>query len=87
MELFLFFEIEKVETFRSEKEFHETSRNLNSIRQPIEKNENNNWLNNLNELKQMLKVAAFYLEKQKSFIPKRKIFFKPYRQDRSKRWQ
>ena len=28
--------------------------------------------------KQMLKISAFYLEKQKSFIPK-KIFFKPYR--------
>ena len=27
-----------------------------------------------------LKVSAFYLEKQKSFIPQ-KIFFKPYRQD------
>ena len=51
MELFLFFEIDKVETFRSEKEFHETSRNLNSIRKPIEKIENNNWLNKLNELK------------------------------------
>jgi hypothetical protein len=31
--------------------------------------------------KQMLKVSAFYLEKQK------KIFSKPYRQDRSKRWR
>ena len=33
-----------------------------------------------------LKVSAFYLEKQKSFIPK-KICFWPYRQDTSKRWR
>ena len=33
----------------------------------------------------MLKVSAFYLEKQRSFILK-KIFFKPYHQDTSKRW-
>ena len=50
-------------------------------------NENNNCLNWLNELqfcevsqnfyfKQMLKVSAFYLEKQKSIIPK-KILSKP----------
>ena len=46
------------------------------------KNENNNCLNKLNKLKlcevsrnfkQMPKVSAFYLEKQKSFIPKKKI--------------
>ena len=49
------------------------------------KNENNNCLNELcafvkfHEIlyKQMLKVSAIYLEKQKSFIPK-KIFFWPY---------
>ena len=47
------------------------------------KNENNNCLNELNELKwdfmnlhfkQMLKVSAFYLKKQKSFIPKKISF-------------
>ena len=32
------------------------------------------------------KVSAFYLQKQKSFIPK-KIFSNPYRQGRSKRWR
>ena len=40
---------------------------------------------NLN-FKLNLKVSAFYLEKQTSFIPK-KIFFRPYRQDTSKRWR
>ena len=34
----------------------------------------------------MLKVSAFYLEKQKSFIPK-KTFFRLYCQDTSKRWR
>jgi hypothetical protein len=33
-----------------------------------------------------MKVSAFYLEKQKSFIPKKKIF-KPYHQDTSKKWR
>ena len=45
------------------------------------KNESENCLNKLNELKfcekfffkQILKVSPFYLEKQKSFIPKKKI--------------
>ena len=32
-----------------------------------------------------LKVSTFYLEKQKSFVSK-KILFRPYRQDKSKRW-
>ena len=49
------------------------------------KDESKNCLSELNELKfcdhemffkQMLKVSAFYLEKQKSFNPK-KIFFRP----------
>jgi hypothetical protein len=44
------------------------------------KNENDNCVNELNELKfnfkQMLKVSAFYLEKQRIFIPKKK-YFKP----------
>ena len=34
-----------------EKEFRETSQNVNSIRQPIEKNVHNSCLNKLNELK------------------------------------
>ena len=37
------------------------------------KNVNNNFLNEL-KLCEMLKVSAFYLEKQKSFIPKKIIF-------------
>ena len=69
-----------------EKEFHETSQNFNSIRQPIEKLEIKivlSWMSwnfeRFHELiffKWMLKVSAFYLEKQKSFIPK-KIWSKP----------
>ena len=49
---FLFFKIESW-NFQNqfEKEFRETSQSFNSIRQPIEKNENNNCLNKLNELK------------------------------------
>ena len=42
------------------------------------KNENKKILNELNELKfffkQLLKFSAFYLEKQKSFIPKKNFF-------------
>ena len=64
-----------------QKEFRETSQNFNSIRQWI-KNGNKNCLNELKFcevsqnffFKQMLKVSAFYLEKQKSFIPKKYIF-------------
>ena len=33
-----------------------------------------------------LKVSAFYIEKQKSFIPKKEILG-PYRQGASKRWR
>ena len=62
-------------------EFRETSQNFNSNRQPIEKIKNNNCLNELKwwgftkfYFKQMLKVSAFYHEKQKSFIPKKNIF-------------
>ena len=67
-----------------EKEFHETSQNFNSIRQPIEKNENYHCLNNLNELK-LCEVSwnstaktcwKFQLSilKKKSFIPKKNTF-------------
>ena len=49
---FLFFKIESC-NFQHlfKKEFRETSQNFNSIRQPIEKKENNNCLNKLNEFK------------------------------------
>ena len=48
---FLLFEIESW-NFQNlfEKEFYETSQTFNSIRQPIEKDENNNCLNKLNKL-------------------------------------
>ena len=73
---FLFYKI-KIWNFQHlfEKEFHETSQ--------ISTQSDNNCLNELNELKfceasrntkQMLKVSAFYLEKQKSFIPKKNMF-------------
>ena len=34
----------------------------------------------------MLKVSAFYIVKNKKVLFLKKIFFKPYHQDRSKRW-
>ena len=78
---FLFFKIESW-NFKHlfEKEFRETSQNFNSIRQPIEKLEIKfywmswmSWSWGFTKLsfKQMLKVSAFYLEKQKSFVPKK----------------
>ena len=49
---FLFFKIECWHFQNQfEKEFRETSQSFNSIRQPIEKHENNNCLNQPNELK------------------------------------
>ena len=49
---FLFIKIESWNCqVQFEIEFHETSQNLNSIRQPIKKDKNNNCLNKLNELK------------------------------------
>ena len=49
---FLFFKIESRNfQVQFEIEFHETLQNFNSIRQPIKKDENNNCLNKLNELK------------------------------------
>ena len=33
------------------------------------------WSDEVSRFKQMLKVSAFYLEKQKSFIPKKKYKF------------
>ena len=64
-----------------EKEFRETSQNFNSIRQPIEKMKITivwmSWMSwNFVRFHEILFQTAFYLEKQKSFIPK-KIFFKP----------
>jgi hypothetical protein len=64
-------------------EFRETSQKFQLIQTTDRNIENNNCLNELNDLKfcevsqnfkQMLKVSAFYLEKQKSFIPKKNIF-------------
>ena len=82
---FLFFKIESW-NFQHlfETEFRETSQNFNSIRQPIEKMKItivwiscmswNLWGSTKFYFKQILKVSAFYLEKQKSFIPKNNIF-------------
>ena len=78
---FLFFKIEN-QNFQHlfEIEFCETSQNFNSFRQSLFSFFY--WLFDWVEIlwgfmkflfKQMLKVSAFYLEKQKSFIPK-KIF-------------
>ena len=75
---FLFFKIESCNIQNLfEKEFRESSQNLNSIRQLIEKNGSKKCLNELNWskfyevsqffFKQMLKVSVFYLQKQKSF--------------------
>ena len=57
---FLFYKIENW-NFQHlfEKEFRENSHNFKSLSQPIEK----------------MIVSAFYLEKQKSFIPKKDIFW------------
>ena len=78
----MFFKIEKW-NFQHlfETECRETSQNFNSIRQPMEKMKITNvWMSKFCEVsfifKQMLKVSAFFLEKQKSFIPK-KTYFKP----------
>ena len=61
--------------------FQHLFENFNSITQLIEKTEITNSLKKLNELKlvlkQILKVSAFYLETQKSFIPKKNVF-KPF---------
>ena len=62
-----------------EKEFHETSQNFNSFslfRQLLfSVFLLSDWVEILWGFKQMLKVSAFYLEKQKSFIPKKKYFW------------
>ena len=75
---FLFFKIESW-NFQHlfEKVFRETSQNFNSIRQRIQKIKIKivwmNWMPWIFFFKQMLKVSAFYLEKQKSFIPEKNI--------------
>ena len=62
MKLFFVFQDRKLKfQHLFEKEFRETSQNFNSIKVDI-------------LYSKMLKVSPFYLEKQKSFIPK-KIFF------------
>ena len=84
---FLFFKIESW-NFQHlfEKEFHKTSQNFNSIRQWIEKTEIKIvWMSQISWnfvrfheiiFQRDAKVSVFYLEKQKSFIPK-KIWFRP----------
>ena len=78
-------------------EFRETLQNFNSIRQPIKKDENNNCLNKLNELK-FCEVSRILISnwtwkfqlsilKNKKVLFLKKIFFKPYRQGTSKRWR
>ena len=54
-------------------EFRETSQNFNSIRQPIEKMKIKIAETLRGFTKFYFKVSAFYLQKQKSFIPKKKF--------------
>ena len=95
---FLFFKIEGWNfQVQFEIEFRETLQNFNSIRQPIKKHENNNCLNKLNELK-FCEVSQILISnwtwkfqlsilKNKKVLFLKKIFFRPYRQDTSKRWR
>ena len=78
---FLFFKIESWNfPHLFEKEFRETSQNFNSFslfRQLLFSffiSVEILWGFTKFYFKQMLKVSAFYLEKQKSFIPKKNIF-------------
>ena len=85
---FLFFKIESWNfQNRFEKEFRKTSQSFNSIRQHIEKNENNNCLNKMNELKfcevswnsfsnRFWKFQLSILKNRKILFLK-KLFFKP----------
>ena len=95
---FLFFKIES-SNFQVHFviEFRETLQNFNTIRQLIKKDENNNCLKKLNELKfcedSRILISnwtwKFQLSslKNKKVLFLKKIFFKPYRQGTSKRWR
>ena len=95
---FLFFKIEGWNfQVQFEIKFRESFQNFNSIRQPIKKDENNNCLKKLNELKfcedSRILISnwtwKFQLSslKNKKVLFLKKIFFKPYRQGTSKRWR
>ena len=83
----------KIESWKFESEFRETSQDFNSF-SSFRKllfhffHRLSDWVEILwgfmkSFFKQMLKVSAFYLEKQKGFIPK-KIFFKPLSMSKQK---
>ena len=77
---FLFFKIESWNfQVQFEIEFRETSQNFNSIRQPIKKDENNNCLNKLNELKfcevSQNSISNWTWKFQLSILKNKKVLF------------